>query len=62
MDQTQTANQTEISIHPATLMGPVALTVANLENQIAFYTQLRGFKLHWQDGNRASLGRRRAHE
>lgn len=37
-------------------MGHVALTVANLENQIAFYTQVLGFKLHWQEGNRAGLG------
>lgn len=56
MDQTQTENKTEFSIHPATLMGHVALTVASLENQIAFYTQVLGFKLHWQEGNRAGLG------
>jgi catechol 2,3-dioxygenase len=56
MDQTQTANKTEFSIHPATLMGHVALTVANLENQIAFYTQVLGFKLHGQEGNEARLG------
>lgn len=37
-------------------MGHVALTVANLENQIAFYTQMLGFKLHWQEGDRAGLG------
>lgn len=56
MNQAQTENKTEFSIHPATLMGHVALTVANLENQIAFYTQVLGFKLHWQEGNRAGLG------
>lgn len=56
MDQTQTANRTEFSIHPATLMGHVSLTVANLENQIAFYTRVLGFKLHWQEGDRAGLG------
>jgi catechol 2,3-dioxygenase len=37
-------------------MGHVALTVANLENQIVFYTQVLGFKLHWRDRNRAGLG------
>jgi catechol 2,3-dioxygenase len=37
-------------------MGHVALTVANLENQILFYTQVLGFKLHWRDGSRAGLG------
>lgn len=56
MNQAQTENKTEFSIHPATLMGHVALTVANLENQIAFYTQMLGFKLHWQEGDRAGLG------
>jgi catechol 2,3-dioxygenase len=56
MNQTQTENKTEFSIHPATLMGHVALVVANLENQITFYTQVLGFKLHWRDGNKAGLG------
>ena len=56
MNQAQTENKTEFSIHPATLMGHVALTVANLENQVAFYTQVLGFKLPWQEGNRAGLG------
>ena len=53
--QNQTA-KTEFSIHPATLMGHVSLTVANLENQITFYTQALGFKLHWREGNKAGLG------
>ena len=35
--QTQTPSKTEFSIHPQTLLGHVSLTVANLENQIAFY-------------------------
>ncbi len=48
--------KTEFSIHPATLMGYVSLTVANLENQIKFYTQMLGFKLHWREGNKAGLG------
>jgi catechol 2,3-dioxygenase len=56
MNQAQTEKKTEFSIHPATLMGYVALTVANLENQIAFYTRVLGFKLHGQEGNQASLG------
>ena len=56
MNQTQTEGKTEFSIHPATLVGHVALTVANLENQIAFYTQVLGFQLHWREGNRAGLG------
>ena len=56
MNQTQIETKTEFSIHPATRMGHVALTVANLENQILFYTQVLGFKLRWRDGNRAGLG------
>ncbi len=53
--QTQPTNA-ESSIHPATLIGHVSLTVANLERQITFYQQMLGFKLHWRDGNRAGLG------
>lgn len=48
--------KTEFSIHPATLMGHVSLKVARLENQITFYTQVLGFKLHWREGNQAGLG------
>jgi len=54
--QTQIENKTDFSIHPATLMGHVSLTVANLENQLAFYQQVLGFKLHWRAGNKAGLG------
>ena len=54
--QTNASTKTEFSIHPATLMGLVSLTVANLENQILFYTQALGFKLHWREGNKAGLG------
>ena len=55
----KTQNQTlktDFSIHPATRMGHVSLTVANLDNQIAFYTEVLGFKLHWREGNKAGLG------
>jgi catechol 2,3-dioxygenase len=48
--------KTEFSIHPKTLMGTISLTVANLENQLMFYQQAMGFKLHWRDGNKAGLG------
>jgi catechol 2,3-dioxygenase len=37
-------------------MGHVSLRVANLENQIVFYTKVLGFQLHWREGNRAGLG------
>lgn len=49
-------SRTEFSIHPKTMIGHVALTVANLENQITFYRQALGFQLHWQENNRAGLG------
>jgi catechol 2,3-dioxygenase len=48
--------KTEFSIHPATQIGTVSLTVANLDNQILFYQQALGFKLHWREGNKAGLG------
>lgn len=48
--------KTEFSIHPNTLMGHISLTVASLDNQIAFYQQALGFKLHWREGNKAVLG------
>jgi len=48
--------KTEFSIHPKTMIGQVSLTVANLDNQIEFYTKAMGFKLHWRDGDKAGLG------
>jgi catechol 2,3-dioxygenase len=48
--------KTEFSIHPKTLMGSISLGVADLENQLMFYQQALGFKLHWREGNRAGLG------
>ena len=53
---TNSNTKTEFSIQPATLMGQISLTVANLENQITFYQQAMGFKLHWREGNKAGLG------
>jgi len=55
-EQTQSITQTQFSIHPQTLIGHVSLTVANLDNQIAFYQQALEFQQHWRDGNRAGLG------
>lgn len=43
-------------IHPGTRLGPVHLTVASLQRQVAFYTQAMGFQLHWQEGERVGLG------
>src|SRR5690349_2732918 len=48
--------KTEFSINPATRVGAVSLNVVNLENQLTFYQQLLGFKLHWREGNQAGLG------
>lgn len=56
MDQTQTADKTEFSIHPGTKIGYVSLNVANLENQIVFYQQALNFQVHWREGNKAGLG------
>ncbi|MDO8755360.1 MAG: VOC family protein [Anaerolineales bacterium] len=54
--QTNSPAQTDFSIHPATRLGHVSLTVANLENQIEFYQKVLGFHLHWREGNKAGLG------
>lgn len=48
--------KSEFSIHPATRIGHIALKVANLGNQIAFYQQAMGFQLHWSEGDKAGLG------
>ncbi len=56
MKETQTKDKTEFSIHPATKVGPVSLTVANLENQIAFYQGTLGFQLQRREGREAILG------
>jgi catechol 2,3-dioxygenase len=48
--------KTEFSIHPATKIGPVSLTVADLDNQIAFYQQALGFVQHRRAGGEAVLG------
>ena len=56
MTQPHTETKTEFSIHPQTKIGYISLTVANLDNQLEFYTKAMGFKLHWRDGNKAGLG------
>jgi catechol 2,3-dioxygenase len=43
-------------IHPATRLGHVHYTVANLDRQIAFYQDILGFKLHWREARSAGLG------
>jgi catechol 2,3-dioxygenase len=44
------------SIHPATRLGAVSLTVAGLDRQIEFYRTLLGFTVHWRRENKAGLG------
>ncbi|HRQ24637.1 MAG TPA: VOC family protein [Anaerolineales bacterium] len=56
MTGSQTEDKTEFSIHPATGVGHVSLTVANLENQILFYEKAMGFKVHWKKEKQAGLG------
>lgn len=44
------------SIHPDTTLGPVILTVAELNRSLDFYRERLGFKLHRQNGGSAALG------
>jgi catechol 2,3-dioxygenase len=46
----------QASIHPATRIGTVHHTVADLDRQVAFYQSVIGLKLHWRDGATAGLG------
>lgn len=48
--------KTDFSIHPDTRVGPLSLTVANLDTQLAFYQQALGFQLHKREGREATLG------
>ena len=51
-----TPTEPKFSIHPATLLGHVSLTVANLDHQIDFYQRALGFVEHWREGNSAGMG------
>ena len=48
--------ETNFLIHPATRLGHVSLTVADLARQIDFYQTHLGFQLHWREGVAAGLG------
>jgi len=48
--------ESQLAIHPATRLGHVHLTVADLERQVEFYQQVIGLKLHWRDEATAGLG------
>jgi len=54
--QTQSTTQPSYSIPPTTRLGHVALTVANLDQQINFYQTVLGMQLHWREGKSAGLG------
>ena len=56
MASTVSANKDGFTMPAATRLGHVHLTVANLERQIAFYTQVLGFKVHKHEGTEAVLG------
>ena len=43
-------------IHPDTFIGPVALTVSDLDRSVAFYRDSLGMQLHRRDGDTAWLG------
>ena len=47
---------TGFQIHSNTLPAHVSLTVADLENQIRFYTAVVGLQEHWRDGDSAGMG------
>ncbi len=52
----ESKTKTEFSIDARTKIGPTALTVASLDNEIAFYQQALGLVQHWREGNRAGIG------
>lgn len=56
MSHPEITSTSDFSLHADVGVGAVALTVANLENQIRFYQQALGFKLHSQEANKATLG------
>src|SRR5690606_33820101 len=47
---------TQQRIHPATRLGHVHYTTADLDRQIAFYQDVLGFKQHWREDGAAGLG------
>jgi catechol 2,3-dioxygenase len=56
MNATMTMTDPITTIHPATRLGPVHYTVADLGRQLNFYQERLGFKVHWREGRSAGLG------
>lgn len=54
--QTQAAGSDVQIIPAATRMGPMHLTVADLDRQVGFYHDVLGFQEHWHKGETAGLG------
>lgn len=50
------ANNEGYRIPSTTRLGHVHLTVNSLDREVAFYTQVLGFTLHWREGTDAALG------
>jgi len=45
-----------VSVHPATKIGAVSLTVSSLQRQIPFYEKVLGFTVAWREDRKAGLG------
>jgi len=56
MNAQNQATPAAFSIHPATLLGHVSLSVADLERQLAFYQETLGLQVNWRETKRAGLG------
>ena len=54
--EAELVSETTPVIDPATRLGAVHLTVADLDKQIVFHQDVLGFKLHWRAGAEAGLG------
>ncbi|HEV8339038.1 MAG TPA: VOC family protein [bacterium] len=52
----QGATETRFTIDPATRLGPVHLTVADLDRQVAFYQQVLGLRSHRREADTVALG------
>ena len=53
---TQSQPTQTTSIHPATEVGLLSLTVADVQRSIAFYSEALGFDVLQQDASEATLG------